>query len=204
MILAVNGFAEQFGAFAGTLLNYRAHASLTRPLTASEQAALGGVGDWGLTPANAFVSATMRYTQDRRILIRHRLAYRPSLRVDEAEMPQIRRRHARILRDRFPMLTEVALEHTWTGYVCLSRNAAPGFGQVAPNVWAAVCCNAVGVTKSTIAGILAADMAAGEDNPLIADMESLGRPDRLPPEPFRSLGVRAHNAYELWRTRHEA
>jgi glycine/D-amino acid oxidase-like deaminating enzyme len=34
-----------------------------------------------------------------------------------------------LLRQRFPILSEVTIEHTWTGYICLSRNGAPGFGQ---------------------------------------------------------------------------
>ncbi len=38
--------------------------------------------------------------------------------------------------------------------------------------------------------LLAADMACGVDNPLIADTESLGQPQRLPPPPFLGLGVR--------------
>lgn len=203
-ILCVNGFAGQFGAFPRHMLMFRAHASLTRPLDQAEQRTLGGLGQWGLTPANAFVSVTMRYTQDRRILIRHDIKYAPSARVSEGELERVRARHLRILRQRFPMLPDVTIEHTWTGYIALSRNAAPGFGRISPAIHAAVCCNAVGVTKSTIAGLLAADMAMGEANPLIADMASLGQPARLPPEPFLGLGVRMRNRLDLWRARHEA
>ena len=54
-----------------------------------------------------------------------------------------------------------------------------------------------------IGGLLAADMACGEDNPLIADMESLGSPEPLPPRPFLDIGVRAKFAWELWRNRGE-
>ncbi len=62
----------------------------------------------------------------------------------------------------------------------------------------------LGVTKGTIGGLLAADMAAGEDNPLIVEMESLGSPDKLPPRPFLDLGVRAKFAWEIFRARKEA
>jgi glycine/D-amino acid oxidase-like deaminating enzyme len=96
------------------------------------------------------------------------------------------------------------LEYTWAGYVCLSRNGAPGFGRAASNIWTAVCQNAVGVTNGTISGLLAADMACGEDNALIADMEALGRPERLPPQPFCNWAVRIGNRWNLWRNRHEA
>jgi glycine/D-amino acid oxidase-like deaminating enzyme len=204
MILCVNGFASEFGFFRNRLLRFAAYASITRPLTESEQRAVGGVEDWGLTPANAFVSTTMRYTRDHRILIRYHILYAPRHGVTQARLAKARKDHWRILRKRFPMLPEVTFDYTWAGYVCLARNHAPGFGRVASNIWAAVCQNAVGVTKGTIAGLLAADMACGEDNPLIADMEALGKPEKLPPQPFLDWGVRTKNRWDLWRQRYEA
>lgn len=204
MIMAANGFSEQFGFFPNKFMHLAAHASITRPLTVEEQAAMGDPGPWGLTPANAFAGITMRYTNDRRIMIRQGLNYCPSQRVSDAERRSIARRHKSLFNQRFPMLTDVTMEHTWSGFVCLSRNAAPGFGQLAPNIWSAVCQNAVGVTKGTFGGTLAADLASGVDNPLIADMESLGEPSDLPPRPFLDIGVRARFQWELFTNRHEA
>ena len=43
----------------------------------------------------------------------------------------------------------------------------------------------------------------GIDNPLIADMQSLGQPQRLPPPPFLGLGVHLRSRWELWRNRAE-
>ena len=203
MVLAVNGYAPQFDVFKGKLLTFAAHGSLTRPLTEAEHRALGGVEDWGLTPANSHVGVTMRYTTDRRILVRQCFRYAPRLRRSDAEMAEIRRDHQRAFEARFPMLPEVKIEHTWRGYVCLSRNHTPGFGKVGPHTFAAVCQNAVGVTKGTISGILAADMATGQDNPLIADMEDQGTPVPLPPAPFCDLGVRARLVLDEIRWRRE-
>lgn len=204
MIMAGNGFAEQFGFHRGRFLHLVAHASLTRPLSAAERKVYGVEKPWGLTPANAFAGITMRYTDDHRILIRQGLDYCPGQRVTPAQQAAVRRRHKALFDARFPGLEQVGMEHTWSGFVCLSRNGAPAFGQVAPGVWSAVCQNAVGVTKGTFGGILAADMATGRDNPMIADMQSLGEPDALPPAPFLGLGVRARFGWELWRNRHEA
>ena len=203
MILAVNGYAPAFGFFAGRLLPFAAHASLTRPLNDDEHASLGGIAEWGLTPANAFAAITMRYTSDRRILIRQNIHYCPSMRQSEERRQRIARHHLKLFRARFPRLPKVGIEHTWTGYVCFSRNGAPGFGELAPNIWSTVCCNAVGVTKATIAGLLAADLATKRDNPLIADMEALGKPSALPPRPFLDLGVEARMAWEFWQARAE-
>ena len=203
-IVATNGFAGQFGIFRDRLLGFALMASLTRRLTEAERAALGGVGDWGLTPANSYAGTTLRYTQDHRILIRQHVEYRPGLRMSPDELQRVRDgSHLRSLRARFPMLPELGFEHTWTGFICLSRNRAPGFGQVAGNLWAAVCQNGIGVARGTASGMLAAELALGEDNPLIADMLALGQPSRLPPRPIRDWGIRLRGKYELFRNRGE-
>ena len=72
-------------------------------------------------------------------------------------------RHKRLFDVRFPMLRNVELAHTWSGFVALTRNTAPGFGRVRGGVHAACCQNGVGVAKGTIAGILAADLACGRE-----------------------------------------
>ena len=204
LIMAANGFSEQFGYYRNRFLHLVAHCSLTRQLNEDERKAYGVEKPWGLTPANAYVGITMRYTKDHRIVIRHGLNYCPSQRVTASENATVKRRHKELFDKRFPMLPAVEMEHTWSGFVCLSRNSAPGFGQLAPNIWSAVCQNAMGVTKGTFGGILAADMACGVDNPLIDDMQSLGEPSRLPPRPFLDIGARGRFMWEHWRNRHEA
>ena len=96
------------------------------------------------------------------------------------------------------------MEYTWTGFLCLSHNGSPGFGKIAANVFAAVCQNAMGVTKGTIGGILAADMACGKDNDLIGFMQSLGEPNKAPPRPLLDIGVRCKFAWELFKARAES
>ena len=203
LILTVTGLCEQFGSFTRKLLTFPAHASLSRKLDDQEYKAIGEVAPWGLTPANSFAGITMRLTSDRRILVRQNVHFCPSLRQSDARRQTIKREHKRLFDERFPMLSNVDMEHTWTGFICLSRNGAPGFGQIAKNVYTSLCQNGVGITKGTIGGILAADMACDIDNPLIDDMLKLGSPTELPPRPFLDIGVRARFAWELWRARGE-
>lgn len=204
VVIAVNGFADRFGYFRHRLLSFAAHASLTRPLTDAEIAKLQGKARWGLTPANAFAGITMRRTADNRILVRQNVSFRPGLRADEPERSRVAVDHKRLFDQRFPGLSDVTIAHTWTGYICLSRNGAPGFGEVAPGVWASVCQNAVGMTKGTIGGLLLADKAVGVKNPLIADIEAVSGPAWIPPRPALDIGVRTRFAFELWRSRAEA
>lgn len=204
MILSVNAFAEKFGFFKNRLIPVSAHASLTRVLTEAEQKQLVGLRSWGITPANSFVGITMRRTPDQRILIRQKMRYIPNLRTDGLAVQDVISEHQQLFDERFPMLKGVTIEHCWKGVMCLSANKSPGFGKVAPNVFSAVCHNGVGLTYGTIAGLLSADMLGNVDNPLIEDMEALGKPNSLPPRPFLDAGVQTRFQWELWRNRAEA
>lgn len=204
LILATDAFTPALGFYPRKVLPFVAYASLTRPLNPDEQAALGGKQSWGITPANGFVAATVRRTPDQRILFRETLAFRPRLRHGPHLLDSIRARHQARFRDYFPMLGGVALEHSWGGYLGLTRNQDSGFGHVKENVWAAVGHQGVGVTRGTIAGQLIAELAAGTDNPLIADFQRIARPVDNPPRPLLDIGIRARTAWEAWKNRHEA
>ncbi len=204
MILAANGFSDQFGFAEQRFVHLAVAASLTRPLTEEEVTAYGVKKPWGLTPANAVGGITMRFTSDRRILIRQDIRVAMGQKFPASLTRRKGLQHKRLFDARFPKLPNVTMEDTWVGYICMSRNGAPMFGQVASNVWMAACQNGVGVTKGTISGILAADMACGEHNPLLADMESLGTPGILPSRLFVEIGARARLGWEVWKNRHEA
>lgn len=204
MILAVNVFAEQFGFYKNRLIPMAAHASLSRRLTASEQQRLAGLKSWGITPANAFVGITMRRTNDQRILIRQHMEYAPDLRRSDASRARVKQEHQALFDERFPMLKGVSMEYTWTGIMCVSANSHQGFGKVAPHVYSAVCQNGVGLTKGTIGGVLAADLASQVENPLIEELLAVSQPKRLPPRPLLDIGVQARFKWELWHARAEA
>ncbi|WJD60983.1 NAD(P)/FAD-dependent oxidoreductase [Pseudomonas kurunegalensis] len=203
LILANNGSASQLPGFERQMFNVASYGSLTRPLTAEQRARIGDIEEWGVTPANAVSGATMRYTRDHRLLIRQQFDFTPAMRVDERVRRRIREQHKAVFLARFPELGDVAMEHFWMGFFCITRNGAPRWGKIEPNVFAAVGCNGVGIAKQTIAGLTLADLACGVENPLIADMLELGAPSRLPPRPFLDLGVKAYLAKERWVGRQE-
>ena len=204
MILAANGFSEQFGHGKNTFVHLALCASLTRPLTPDEQANFGVDKPWGLTPANGFGGITMRYTNDRRILIRQDIKVAMGQDFKSQKTDTIGRSHKALMDARFPKLRAVSFESSWVGYVCMSRNCASTFGEVSPNIWMAACQNGIGVTKGTISGMLIADKACGVLNPLIKEMEALGTPTPLPPRPLVEVGARATIGWEVWKNRAEA
>lgn len=204
MILAANGFSEQFGTHHNRFVHLALHASLTRPLDQKEREAYGIDKPWGLTPANGFGGVTMRYTNDHRLLIRQDIKLSMNKNISRPRTQTVAAQHKKILNDRFPSVPGLTFENTWVGYICVSKNGAPAFGPAAHNVWLAACQNGIGITKGTISGLLAADLACEQDNPLITDMQSLGQPVTLPPRPLVEVGARAKLHWEIFKNRHEA
>lgn len=198
MILCSEAFTPAFGFLQDRLFPMYTFGSLTRPLTDAEAKALGGEGDWGIIPA-ARGGTTLRYTQDRRILVRNVVRYVPGLHVDDDALARIRADHVRSFEARFPMLPDVGFEHTWGGSLCMSKNKGTVFGKLADTVYAALCQNGVGVAKGTIAGRAVAELATGQDSPHVSDMMLFPEPEPLPTRPFLDIGVRAQLAMAHWR-----
>ena len=198
LLLATNAFTSQFGFLKGRLLPIATYGSLTRPLSDAEVETLGGEGDWGVIPAD-HLGTTLRYTRDRRLLIRNTFAYVPSMAAREAGMARIRRHHVASFEARFAMLPDVTFEHSWGGTCCLARNNAQFFGKLADNVWGAVCQNAVGVARGTYTGTLLAELVSGQDSEMLSDLMAFPHPCWNPPEPILGIGVRANIAWQQWR-----
>ncbi|MCA8049992.1 NAD(P)/FAD-dependent oxidoreductase [Burkholderia arboris] len=190
LVLANNAFGMRFGFLQHTMLPVFLYASLTRPLTGAEQAQLGGKPFWGVIPADPFGS-TLRRTHDNRILVRNSFSFNPDGRPREKYLPRFADRHRLSFERRFPMLPDVGFEYTWSGSLALSQNHKGFFGQLAPNVYGALCCNGLGITRGTVTGTLLADWLAGKRSDLIDFLLETSGPNRTPPQPFLSVGVNA-------------
>jgi glycine/D-amino acid oxidase-like deaminating enzyme len=199
VILAVNGHIESFGFYRHRLMHVFTFASMTGKLTPAEEQRLGGQREWGLIPADP-MGTTVRRIRDGRIVIRNTFTYNPSMETSAHQIERIGRRHDRSFRQRFPMLSDVTMDYRWGGHLCLSLNSAPAFGEVSERMYSACCENGIGTVKSTLAGMLIVDLAAGSNNSLLADMLSYAAPKRLYPEPFMTLGART----QLWWTHQRA
>lgn len=193
LILANNAFGARFGFLRHTVLPMYLYASLSRPLTAAEQVRLGGKDFWGVIPADPFGS-TVRRTHDNRILMRNSFSFNPHQRSRPDCLARFADNHRQSFARRFPMLPEVSFDYTWSGSLALTQNHQGFFGQLAPNVYGALFCNGLGVTRGTVTGALLADLIAGKRHELSDFLLETSGPSRLPPEPFLSLGVNAR----LW------
>lgn len=131
-------------------------------------------------------------------MIRTRFTYDPSLQVSAARVAGIAAEQRASLDARFPQLARVPMEFSWGGRFCLSLNHVPAFGEVEENLYSACCENGLGTVKSTLAGLMAADLAAGLPGAGLEAYRNQPKPSRIPPEPFAWLGI---NAAIRWQER---
>jgi len=202
-MLAINGAARGLPLFKGNVFAMSTFATLTEPLTPEQRARIGDIAPWGSTPVNALAGATLRYTADHRFLIREHVNFTPGLVTSAVETGRHARRHQELFARIYPQLQDVNMAYTWSGLISITRNGAPVWGNIGPNVYSSAGCNGSGSSKQSAFGRLLAEYALGEDNPLLADMQGIGRASYLPPRPFLDAGVKGFMARERWRSRTE-
>jgi glycine/D-amino acid oxidase-like deaminating enzyme len=161
---------------------------MTAPFTA------GSGGDrWALLPVDPMGATVRKITSGgrSRIVIRTRFTYDPSMRASEKRVAATAAQQRRSFDAHFPDLTGVRFEYSWAGRLCLSLNRVPAFGEVEEGLYSACCENGLGTVKSTLAGIMAADLATGSRSEHLDKYQNQPKPRRLPPEPVAALGARA-------------
>lgn len=191
-ILAVNGHIQDFGHFAGHLMHVFTYASMTRALRpGTEGFGKTGASAWGLLPADP-VGATVRKISpdgEERIVIRTRFTFDPRLQVSEGRVKKIAAEQRRSFDARFPHLDGLPFEFSWAGRLCLSLNHVPAFGEIEEDLFSACCENGLGTVKSTLAGILAAELATGTPSKVLDEFQAQPAPKRLPPAPLAYVGI---------------
>ena len=201
VILATNGHAESFGLYKNRLMHIFTYASMTEALDAADSKRLGGQPEWGLTPADP-MGATVRKIvspQGERIVVRSHFSCDQNMEVSQARLDEMADLHRRQFDRRFPMLGQVNMEYVWGGQLCLSLNNVAAVAEVDENLFTACCQNGLGLTKGTLAGMVAADMAMDIDSAERHAIQAQPQPDKLPLPPFFSLAANTVMQWKEWR-----
>ena len=206
IILTVNGHLESFGIAQDRLMHVFLFATMTKELDTTALNFLGGQPRWGITPSDP-MGTTMRRIDagqgGNRIVTRTCAA----LRSDTVAKPGDLTRAARVMRrkfdTRFPQLAGMAMEHTWSGHLCLSRNGVAVTGEIDKGVFAGCVQNGLGTTRGTLTGIAAAEKAYGAQSEITRHFEAKAQPTRLPPTTLRDPGANAVLRWKEWKARAE-
>lgn len=204
VILATNGHVESFGHFKNRLIHIMLYASMTRALDESE-ASLTGKETWGITPSDpaATTLRKMSGTGGTRIITRNRVSYTPHLEISDKVLEAMKRTHVSSFENRYPALAHVEQEYAWAGRLCLSRNGVSAFGKLDEGLYSACCQNGLGTARGTLSGMAAAELACEGETELVREFLAEEVPQKLPPEPFASLGARGFMRWSEFRARRE-
>ncbi|MEO0342670.1 MAG: FAD-binding oxidoreductase [Pseudomonadota bacterium] len=206
VILTVNGHLDSFGFERGHLMQLFLFGMMTPDLDAETLKRLGGHTRWGVTPSDP-MGTTMRRIDPaqggNRIVTRTASVLRPGKRITRADLARAARKMQRKFNDRFPQLSGLTPEYTWSGHLCLSMNGVAVMRQLDDGLFAGCVQNGLGTARGTLTGIGAAELALGQTSAITRHFTAETAPKRLPPKPLQQLGANAFIRYKEWRARVE-
>ena len=189
MLFALNGYMASANVKRKRAFPLTLTASMTKPLSDQDFAAIGSPKGWGVLSAQA-MGATVRLTQDRRIMIRNTAEVWPKMNMSALQLEKRKALHVKALKRRFPQLSETLFDSCWSGITCISGNNGQVFDKLESKLLVAGCYNGGGIGLATFFGEQMAYMASGQMTPEIDAIQARPKPNALPPQPLLSFGVR--------------
>ena len=202
IIFATNGFLKSLGIKSNYNFPITLTASMTRSLTDEEFKLIKEPREWGILPVRP-MGATIRMTKDRRILIRNTAEVHNPFKMSKSDLEKRSINQKIGIKKRFPQLPNDIIQSSWSGIVSRTRNSSQIFEKIDKNIFAAGCYNGSGIGVGTLFGEQIAIKASNENTKEIETIEARNKPNRLPPQPFLSLGVKSRLFYERLRARSE-
>ena len=203
VILGVNGHIEDFGHFKGRLMHIFTYASMTKGFDDHTFGRpVAGHAHWALLPADPMGATLRKITTDQgdsRIVIRTRFTYDPSIKVPAERVAKIAAEQRASLDARYPALKSLPFENSWAGRLCLSLNSVPAFGEIEENLYSACCENGLGTVKSTLEGIMTAELATQTASDALHKYRGQANPKRIPPNPLAWMGINSVIRWQEYR-----
>jgi gamma-glutamylputrescine oxidase len=157
-VLAGNAYLAQYGAVAPKLGRriqaVSTYMIATQPMSAARAAAL--IPSRAAASDTNFILDYFRLSADDRLLFGGGDAYSGPPRPGFAAA--VRHRMLKV----FPQLEDLAIDHSWGGYVDATANSAPDFGRLGDAIYYLQGFSGHGVALAGLAGRLAAEVIAGQ------------------------------------------
>ncbi len=206
IILANNGHLESFGFARQRLMHVFLYGLMTENLDDEALKLLGGAPRWGVTPSDP-LGTTMRKIDTEqggnRIITRSCVTFHPNMQTNQRNLTRTAKELRRRFDVRFPQLQNVKMEYSWSGHLCLTRDDLSIVREIEDNVFTACCQNGLGVSRGTLTGIAAAEMACGATSHVTEFFGDLPLPKKILPAPISSIGANIYLRFQEWRTRNE-
>ena len=202
IIFCTNGFLNSLNIKKNFNFPLTLTASMTRPLNNDEFKSIGEPKEWGVLPIRP-MGATIRFTKDKRLLIRNTAEMRNPFSMSNNELEKRKLIHLKGLMKRFPTLNSNLIENTWSGIVSRSRNSSQIFEMIDQNIYAAGCYNGSGIGVGTLFGEQIALMASNQQSDEIKTINERMKPNWLHPRPILNFGVQARLLFERFRAKSE-
>ena len=202
IIFCTNGFLKSLNIKKNFNFPLTLTASMTRPLDDEEFESIGKPKEWGVLPIRP-MGATIRFTKDRRLLIRNTAEMKNPNSMSKYELEKRKLVHLKGLIKRFPTLKTNLIEDSWSGIVSRSRNSSQIFEMIEKNIYVAGCYNGSGIGVGTLFGEQIAIMASDQQSNEIEIINKRVKPNWLPPSPILNLGVQTRLFFERLRAKSE-
>lgn len=206
VILANNGHLESFGFARRRLMHIFLFATMTEELAPDVLRRIGGAENWGVTPSDPMGTTMRRIATAQggnRIITRTMARFLPGMETSAGQMRKAQAMMRAKFDARFPALKGTAMAYSWAGHLCLTQNNTSVAGRIDDDLFAACVCNGLGTTRSTLAGIAAAEAALGHESDATRFFAAQHLPAALPPAPLAQIGANLFIRWKEWRARRE-
>ncbi|PYY81944.1 FAD-dependent oxidoreductase [Pseudomonas sp. TKO26] len=191
MVLATNAYTPQLGLLRNKVAPIRVSAIETQRLSEEQLASLGWKGREGLITPHYTMESHRLTAHDTMVLTVKQLGYVYGSKTPNVPDNQAYAALVRGLRERFPSLQNLGIQHCWSGYVSAAYDALPVVGStgVKQNIFYSVGCSGHGLATQSLMGAVLAARIAGNDPSRLAALER--QVPSMLPEPFQWCAIKA-------------
>jgi len=192
VVFATNGYTHLIPGLASKQVPAFAYIVVTEPLSEAQRASIGWVGREGIEDGRNFMHF-YRLTPDNRILAGGGPGLVPyGGNMDHDACPKAWAHLERFIATTFPQLRGIVITHRWGGAFSVTSDSTPQIGTLHGGAAVySIGCTGHGVAMTHMNGRIICDLVLGRKTEL-ADLWFVNRRSfPIPPEPIRSLAVRA-------------
>ncbi len=192
VVFATNGYTHLIPGLASMQVPAFAYIVVTEPLSEAQRAAIGWAGREGIEDGRNFMHF-YRLTPDNRILAGGGPGLVPyGGSMDHDAYPKAWTHLQRFITTTFPQLAGIGITHRWGGAFSVTSDSTPQIGTLHGGAAVySIGCTGHGVAMTHMNGRIIRDLVLGRKTEL-TDLWFVNRRSfPIPPEPIRSLAVKA-------------